>query len=99
MFKLKLVGLDTFWCGWRVPHAIPFEQMNEKWPEGMKGWFTGQGDTYDTYAGRVDATSPEEAEAIIRQCYGTGGAEVTMRWEPEPRGHGYRNPNGRFLEG
>lgn len=91
----------TFWCGWEVPSDIPGDHMLDKWPDGMRGWVSGYtGENLDerVYAGRVDATSAEEADRIIRSCYTKSGARIRMRWEPEQKEFGYRPSGGRLPE-
>lgn len=94
--------MNTYWCGWEVDDSIPQEHMVERWPDGMKGWWSGSGgddDTgYRTYAGRVDAETAEQAIQIIRTCYGPSSSRIRMRWEPEEKPYGYRATGGRFPE-
>lgn len=88
----------TFWVGWEVDNDIPDEHMVEKWPAGMKGWRSGYGDGHVTWCARVDADTAEDAEGVVRGCYGKSAKKIRMRWEPEEHELGWRPTGGRFPE-
>lgn len=88
----------TYWCRWEAPGDIPDEHMVEKWPKGMRGWISGYSKNATIWCARVDATSPEAAERIIRKCYGPSGDEIQLSWEPEENKLGWRPTGGRFPE-
>lgn len=92
------MSLYTFWVGWDVDDRIPQDHMVKKWPEGMKGWNSGFGDGYALYTGRVVADTAEAAETIVRSCYGSSGAQIRMRWDPEQHELDWRPTGGRFPE-
>lgn len=89
----------TFWCRWEQPTSIPDEHMVEKWPQGMRAWVSGyDSDNNKIWCARVDAATPEDAERIIRGCYGPSSDKITMSWEPEQNPLGWRPTGGRFPE-
>lgn len=86
----------SFWVGWEVLHSIPKKHKAKKWPDGVTGWFSGSSEIYDTFVGRVDATSAEEAEAIIRGIYGKSAGLIVSRWEPRQNELGWMPGGDRF---
>jgi hypothetical protein len=71
-----------FWCGWSVSDDIPRELCHVEWPDGMKGWCTGRGLKFQTYAGRVQASDADEAWVIVMSCYSNDPMYISKRWEP-----------------
>jgi hypothetical protein len=89
----------TFWCRYEVPRSIPDEHMVEKWPRGMKGWISGySGNGTTIWCARVDSATPEDAERVVRRCYGKSSSKIEMSWEPEQKPLGWRPTGGRFPE-
>lgn len=95
----KSLGLlddkQFYWCGWTVPDDVPDEHMVESWPTNMKGWHTGSGEGFTTWAGLVWASSPDEAWRTVLSCYGPSADQIGERWEPEERGTEWEG-TGRF---
>lgn len=89
---------QTFWCRWEEPNGIPDKHMVTNWPRVMKAWLSGYGPESRIWCARVDAETPEDAERIIRGCYGKSRDVIEMSWEPEANPLGWRPSGGRFPE-
>lgn len=89
--------MKIWWCGWDAPDDVPDEHCVETWPDGMKGWITGYGEDYTTYAGSVTAPTAKAAMKIVCQCYGASGHRIAERWEPYEHdgklGSRFQNPS------
>lgn len=88
-------GLKRFWCSWEAPDGIPKNHMKKKWPKGMHAWISGYGMEHTNWCAIVDAKNAREVKRIIRGCYGSYGASLTMRWEPEEKPTDWK-PGDRF---
>lgn len=90
--------MKTYWCGWEVPFGVPDEHIVARWPEGMRGWISGESCTRVIWVGRIDAESADKAWSIVLGCYGESADKIEQRWEPKPNELGWRPNNGRFPE-
>lgn len=79
-----------YWCGFEVPRTIPQEDMVERWPPNMKGWFSGSSEGADMLCALVWASSADDARATVRSCYTIHADELRERFEPRERGADYR---------
>lgn len=55
--------LKLWWVGWEVPDELPQSAMLDSWPDGMRGWPSG--DTNCVWVGAVWALSPQGGVAPI----------------------------------
>lgn len=85
--------MTVWWVSWYFPlkHRGSLE-IASKWPEGLKGWLSGESDVDQIWCARVEASSEEEVWIIVHMMYGSLASHVRERfidekeegWWPEP---------------
>lgn len=93
-------NIRVWWCGWEFPFSKASDpRVAEKFPPGLKGWISGEtcdDDPRQTWVGRVEAESIDDARALIASMYGDLAEHLTERWEPKERPAGWQPEGGRF---
>lgn len=89
--------MKVFWLSWIV-RPIADEEVLETWPEGVKGWVTGEygDDDRQIWCGRVEAQDADAAKEKVLSMYGRFRSQVEWRFGPEQKANGWWPDRRRF---